>query len=148
MEPSDDNRPVRMDQQKGPQSSATQSVEGIPVITSYANTVVNPKGSTTTPIHQEQEAVIARRTTQSGIPLVIFKTMEYFGVISAEYRRTIVGRFLKIRPQIEKVRSRLLERFLLKGLVKIRVFDNYNVFLDFTNDEDFNMVWYKRAVEI
>ncbi|KAH0648374.1 hypothetical protein KY285_033622 [Solanum tuberosum] len=33
--------------------------------------------------------------------------------------------------------------------VKIGVHDTtYNVFINFTNDDDFNLVWYKRVVEI
>lgn len=63
-------------------------------------------------------------------------------------KRTIVGKFLKIRPQIEKIRSRFSEKFPLKGSVKIGVYDNYNVVLDFTNDEDCNTVWFRRVVEI
>lgn len=27
------------------------------------------------------------------------------------------------------------------------VYDNYNVFLDFTTDEDFKLVWFKRVIE-
>ncbi|OIS95869.1 hypothetical protein A4A49_51173 [Nicotiana attenuata] len=32
--------------------------------------------------------------------------------------------------------------------VKIGVYDNYNVFLDFTNKDDFNTIWYRRVIEI
>lgn len=60
----------------------------------------------------------------------------------------IVGRFLKSRPQIDKIRSQFSEKIALKEAVKIGVFDNYNVFLDFTNDEDFDLVRYKRMIEI
>jgi len=36
----------------------------------------------------------------------------------------------------------------LKGSAKIGVYDKLNVFLSFTNDEDYNFVLYKRVIEI
>ncbi|KAH0642541.1 hypothetical protein KY290_034122 [Solanum tuberosum] len=30
---------------------------------------------------------------------------------------------------------------------KIGVYDTYNIFLDFTNEEDSNSIWYKRVIE-
>ncbi|XP_075091489.1 uncharacterized protein LOC142171699 [Nicotiana tabacum] len=68
--------------------------------------------------------------------------------MDAECKRTIVGRFLKIRPQIEKIRVRFAENFSLKGSVKIGVFDNYNIFMYFTNDEDCKEIGFKRVIEI
>lgn len=144
MEPLDGKIPARVEHQRDPKASTSQTPEGIPTKLSYANTI----NSTPNPTKQEQESVIARRTSHNGMPAVIFKTKDYYGVMTAECRRTIVGRFLKIRPQIEKIRSRFLERFPLKGSVKIGVYDNNNVFLDFTNDEDYSTVWYRRSVDI
>ncbi|XP_060200076.1 uncharacterized protein LOC132628294 [Lycium barbarum] len=34
------------------------------------------------------------------------------------------------------------------GTVKIRVFDNFNIFLTFNNNEDFNVILYKRAIDL
>lgn len=79
---------------------------------------------------------------------MLFKTSDYYGVPEAECGLTIVGRFLKPRPQIDQIRSKFKELISIKGTVKIRVFDNYIVFLDFTNEDDFNMVWYKCIIEI
>ncbi|KAK4713216.1 hypothetical protein R3W88_019123 [Solanum pinnatisectum] len=66
----------------------------------------------------------------------------------AECRFTIVGMFLKPRPQIDKIRSKFKELVTIKGSTKIGVYDNFNVFLDFTNEEDFNIVWFKQVIEI
>ncbi|OIT39947.1 hypothetical protein A4A49_12070 [Nicotiana attenuata] len=82
------------------------------------------------------------------MPAVIFKAKDYYGVMAEECKRTLVERFLKIRPQIDKIRAQFSEKFALKGTVKIGVYDNYNVFLDFTNDEDFDIIRFKRVVEI
>ncbi|KAM3251581.1 hypothetical protein P3L10_005651 [Capsicum annuum] len=68
--------------------------------------------------------------------------------MAEECRLTIVGRFLKSRPQIDIIRSKFKELVTIKGLTKIEVYDNFNVFLDFTNEEDFNAVWFKRVIEI
>ncbi|MCD7463644.1 hypothetical protein HAX54_050981, partial [Datura stramonium] len=40
------------------------------------------------------------------------------------------------------------ELFPVKESAKIGVYDNYNVFLDFTKEVDFNIVWFKRVIEI
>ncbi|XP_009610625.1 uncharacterized protein [Nicotiana tomentosiformis] len=82
------------------------------------------------------------------MPAVLFKASDYYGIMADECRLTIVGKFLKPRPQIDRIRSKFKELIFIKGSVKIGVYDNYNVFLDFTNEEDFNFFWYKRVVEI
>ncbi|XP_060182449.1 uncharacterized protein LOC132612132 [Lycium barbarum] len=64
------------------------------------------------------------------------------------YRWTIVRRFLKSRPQIDTIRSKFDEKFAMKGTVKIGVFDNFNIFLTFNNEADFNGILYKRVIEI
>ncbi|OIT32401.1 hypothetical protein A4A49_08259 [Nicotiana attenuata] len=71
---------------------------------------------------------------------VIFKAKDYYGIMAEECKLTIVGRFLKPRPQIERIRSSFRELFSIKGDAKIRVYDNYNVFIDFTNEDDFKSV--------
>ncbi|XP_060182580.1 uncharacterized protein LOC132612301 [Lycium barbarum] len=63
-------------------------------------------------------------------------------------RWTIVGRFLKSRPQIDTIRSKFDEKFAMKGTVKIGLFDNFNIFLTFNNEADFNGILYKRVIEI
>lgn len=100
------------------------------------------------PKHQDRESVVAEQTTHNGMPTVIFKASDYYGIMAAECRFTIVSRFLKPRLQIDRLRSKFKELISVKGSVKIGVYDIYNVFLDFTNEEDFNMVWYKRVIEI
>ncbi|KAH0676148.1 hypothetical protein KY285_023949 [Solanum tuberosum] len=68
--------------------------------------------------------------------------------MAQDCRRTIVGNFLKPRPQIDKIRSKFKELVALKGSVKFGVYDNSNVFIDCSNDEDFQNVWYRRMIEI
>ncbi|KAK6789050.1 hypothetical protein RDI58_012849 [Solanum bulbocastanum] len=68
--------------------------------------------------------------------------------MAEEYRLTIVGRFLKVRSQIDRIRSTFKELIPTRGSVKIGVYDNHNMFLDFTNDDDFNLVWFKRVIEM
>ncbi|KAM3285067.1 hypothetical protein P3S67_023866 [Capsicum chacoense] len=68
--------------------------------------------------------------------------------MAEQCKLTIVGKFLRSRPQIEKIRSKFAEKISLKGTVKIGVFDFRTVFLDFTNEDDFNSVWFRRSIEI
>ncbi|KAG5620579.1 hypothetical protein H5410_005797 [Solanum commersonii] len=48
-----------------------------------------------------------------GMPTVIFKATDYYGVMAAECRLTIFGKFLKPRPQIEKIRVIEIEGMLM-----------------------------------
>ncbi|OIT04497.1 hypothetical protein A4A49_17550 [Nicotiana attenuata] len=79
------------------------------------------------------------------MPAVIFKAKDYYGIMAEECKRTIVGRFLKPRPQIDRIRSSFREQFSMKGSVKIGVYDNI---IDFTTEEDFKSIWYRRVIEI
>ncbi|CAN4077639.1 unnamed protein product [Withania somnifera] len=36
----------------------------------------------------------------------------------------------------------------IRGSAKIGVYDNYNVFIDLTNEDDFKVVWFRSAIEI
>ncbi|KAM3199810.1 hypothetical protein P3L10_032170 [Capsicum annuum] len=82
------------------------------------------------------------------MPAVIFKSKDYYGIMAEECKYNIVGRFLKLRPQIDSIRSKFKESVTIKCSCKIGVYDNYNVFLDFTNDEDFKTVWFKRVIKL
>lgn len=53
-----------------------------------------------------------------------------------ECKYTIVGRFLKRSPQIDRIRSTFRELIPIRVSVEIGVYDNYNLFLDFTNEDD------------
>ncbi|KAG5618663.1 hypothetical protein H5410_018487 [Solanum commersonii] len=63
----------------------------------YASSVTYPYSNMTTN-RMEQGIAISRRTTHNGMPTVIFKASDYYGVMTTSCRRTIVGRFLKSRP--------------------------------------------------
>ncbi|KAG5604513.1 hypothetical protein H5410_026005 [Solanum commersonii] len=68
----------------------------------YAATVTTVNQSANVPKHP-RESVIARITTHNGIPAVIFKAKDYYGIMAEEY---------------------------------------------FTNEDDFNLVWFKRVIEM
>lgn len=84
--------------------------------------------------------VKAHYSTHNGIPTVIFKASDYYGVMADECKFTLVGKFLKTQPQIEKIRSKFTEKISIKGNVKIGVYDIRTVFLDFTIKDDFKSV--------
>lgn len=149
MKPSDGAVSVRTTNQTKSPNTANPTVEGIENIPTYATTITTATPTPITTIRHPRESVIARHTTHNGMPAVIFKAKDYYGIMAEECKLTIVGRFLKPRPQIKKkIRSTFKECFPVKGRAKIGVYDNYNVFLDFTNEDAFYLVWYRRVVEI
>ncbi|WMV14246.1 hypothetical protein MTR67_007631 [Solanum verrucosum] len=148
MDPPDAAFSARLDGQNVASPSAVTPKAAIVGKTSYADSVTTKPGSTLPLVCHEREAVFARQTTHNGIPAVIFKSSDYYVIMAAECRLTILGRFLKPRPQIDRIRSSFNEAIIVKGSAKIGVFDNFNVFIDFTNEEDFNSVWYKIVLSI
>lgn len=77
--------------------------EGISDKPPYASTITAPATNHTHPsttILQGREKVQARHSAHNGMPAVIFKASEYYGVIADECRYTIVCRFYKTRPEL------------------------------------------------
>lgn len=110
-------------------------------------TAVTMANQTSKIVRHPRESVIAKITSHNGIPTVIFNATDYYRIMADECKFTIVGRFLMRRPQIDQIWSSFKELFAIRGSVKIGVYDNHNVFLDSTNEDDFNMVWYRRVIE-
>lgn len=85
-------------------------------------------------VRHPRESVIAKITSHNGIPTVIFNATDYYRIMADECKFTIVGRFLMRRPQIDQIWSSFKELFAIRGS-------------DSTNEDDFNMVWYRRVIE-
>lgn len=132
MEPPGSANQARPKQLSVPPDEKNTTPEVIAPKSTYANTITGIASPSTAHAHHPRESVIARHTTHNGMPAVIFKAKDYYGIMAEECKRTIVGRFLKPRPQIDRIRSSFREQFSMKGSVKIGVYDNYNVFIDFT----------------
>ncbi|OIT38805.1 hypothetical protein A4A49_00345 [Nicotiana attenuata] len=103
MEPPDGAAPARLGGQSTPNNMATQSADPIGMNLNYASKVVS-SSSPTSSTCQGRESVIATHTIHNGMPAVLFKAIDYYGVMAEECKLTIVGRFLKPRPQIDKIR--------------------------------------------
>ncbi|KAH0725206.1 hypothetical protein KY284_001071 [Solanum tuberosum] len=129
---------VRAASQLTLQPGATISGESNQGKPTFAATVTMENQSTNNPICT-RESVIATITTHNGILAVIFKAKDYYGIMAEECRLTIIGRFLKVNPQIDRIMSIFKELIPIRGPVKIGVYDNHYVFLDFTNEDDFNL---------
>ncbi|KAH0670547.1 hypothetical protein KY290_025961 [Solanum tuberosum] len=131
-----------------PTYNGKQAVEGNIEKTSYATKVLTIATPATTNFKHPRELVIAKHATHNGVPTVIFKSKDYYGVMAEECKLTIVRRFLKPHFQIEKIRSVFKELFPIKGSAKIDVYDTINVFIDFTNEDDFYKAWFRSVIEI
>ncbi|OIT29282.1 hypothetical protein A4A49_35251 [Nicotiana attenuata] len=148
MDPLDDAAPARLEGQSTSNHMVNQPPELIDTKLTYSIKIISSSNTPNPPNCHSRDSVIATHTTQNGMPAVLFKATDYYGVMAEECKLTIVGRFLKPRPQIDKIRSKFKELISIKGSVKIEVYDNYNVFLDFTNEEDINTVWFRSVIEI
>lgn len=73
-------------------------------------------------LQQLKESVKAKHTTHNGVSDVMFRASDYYEIMDAECRLTIFGRFLKPRPQIDKIRSKFKKLITIKGSTKIRCF--------------------------
>lgn len=124
-----------------PPAMATNPKEAIHQKVDYAATVTAPTKSKSNRLADPN--VKARITTNNGMPMVIFKSSDYNGVMAGECKYTIIGKFLRTHPNIERIKSVLAEKVSLKGEVTIGVYDYRTVFIDVANDEDCKIDWYK-----
>ncbi|OIT35441.1 hypothetical protein A4A49_63769, partial [Nicotiana attenuata] len=120
-DPSDGAAPARLEGQSTPISTANQPTELSDTKLSYATKIISTSNAPTPPNRHGRDSVIATHTTHNGMPTVLFKETDYYGVMAEECKLTIVGRFLKLRPQINKIRSKFKELISIKGSVKIGV---------------------------
>ncbi|OIT38954.1 hypothetical protein A4A49_25151 [Nicotiana attenuata] len=114
----------------------------------YGKAVVEPAKHNAKGNRLGDPNVKARITTHNGMPAVIFKASDYYGVMAEECKYTIIGKFLRSRPNIERIRSVFAEKNLLKGDAKIGAYDFRTVFIDVTNDEDCKSVRYRRSMDV
>ncbi|KAK4380749.1 hypothetical protein RND71_002611 [Anisodus tanguticus] len=83
---------ARPSEELTPPEGNSQTMEGNSPKPSYANTITKDSTSAQTPIRHERERVVAKHTSHNGIPAIIFKRLEYFGIMTAECQYTLVGR--------------------------------------------------------
>ncbi|KAM3233445.1 hypothetical protein P3L10_018804 [Capsicum annuum] len=148
MEPSEGPPPTRKEGYLNPPEGTNTTKDGIAEKRTYANYVTTPSSSIATCFHRGREAVIARQSNHNKMPAVIFKSKDYYGIMAEECKYTIVEKILKPHSQIDRIRSKFKDTISIKGSCKVGMYDSYNVFLDFTNDEDFKSVWFKRVIEL
>ncbi|XP_059295368.1 uncharacterized protein LOC132048688 [Lycium ferocissimum] len=92
--------------------------------------------------------VKTRVTMHNGVHAVIFKSKDYNGVMAEECKYTLIGKFVKTRPNIERSRSSFVEKISLKSTPKIGTYDYRTVFIEVSNEEDCQTIWFRRSIEI
>ncbi|XP_009758922.1 uncharacterized protein [Nicotiana sylvestris] len=93
--------PARLDHQKEPQAGILNLQQLNVAESSYATKLSSPKPQNKTSISYGCQDVKARITIHNGMPAVIFKAKDYYGVMAEECKLTVVGKFLRTRPKIE-----------------------------------------------
>ncbi|OIS98660.1 hypothetical protein A4A49_02340 [Nicotiana attenuata] len=148
METLTDQNSVHPSEITKPLLKKTTHEEGIPSTSNYAVALKPPTILSPCANRYGNPEVKARFSIHNGMPAVIFRTSDYYGVMAEEWRLTIVGKFLRTRPQMEKIRSKFVEKITVKGNVKIGVYDYRTVILDFSNEDEWKSVWYRISIEI
>ncbi|KAG5631507.1 hypothetical protein H5410_003224 [Solanum commersonii] len=70
-----------------------------------------------------------------GKPVVPFSKQEN-DLLAEICKLTIIGKFMRIRPSIEKIREDFSKNIPIKGSAKIGAYNMYHVFIDFDLEED------------
>ncbi|OIS98210.1 hypothetical protein A4A49_21890 [Nicotiana attenuata] len=122
MEPPDGAASARLGCQPNPSNTAIQPSDPINTKLAYATKVISSSNAPTPSNCHGREAVITTHTMHNCMPTVLFKAMDYYGVMAEECKLTIVGRSSSQGSKLTK--------------------------LDFTNEDDFNFVWFRRVIEI
>lgn len=146
METSTGHVPARLNENPLTPDITINICEGIPISSNYNVALKASKEPSPNTSRFGNSEVKARYSTHNGMPTVIFKASVYYELMAEECKLTIVGKFLRTRPQIERIRSKFAEKVTVKGNVKIGVYDFRTVFLDFKNKDDFINVWYRRSI--
>ncbi|XP_060180586.1 uncharacterized protein LOC132610296 [Lycium barbarum] len=73
---------------------------------------------------------------------------DYRYSVVAECKLRMVGKFFKPKPKMTKIRVSFRAKVPLKGVVKMKSYDDLHVFLDFTNEEDYDSVLLKEKVVV
>ncbi|KAF3655453.1 hypothetical protein FXO38_08401 [Capsicum annuum] len=86
--------------------------------------------------------------THLGKPAVYFNAEDYFVNLAKECKFTIVGKFTKGKPTMEELRKLFVRQYHLKGSVKIAYYDYRTVYIDFTNETNFNHIYFKPFIHL
>ncbi|XP_015086489.1 uncharacterized protein LOC107029567 isoform X1 [Solanum pennellii] len=83
------------------------------------------------------------------MPAVIFRKKYWdWNSMVAVCKLTMVGKFFIPKPKMTKIRASFQAKLSLKGVAKIRSYDSYHVFIDFTAEEDYQSVLLKERVVV
>lgn len=89
MDPSDVADKARLDGQHTPPHRASLPMEQITAKNSYAHAISSSPKSAAMDVRQLKESVKATHTTHNGVPAVMFKASDYYGIMAAECRFTM-----------------------------------------------------------
>lgn len=82
-----------------------------------------------------------------GKEMVVF-TKEEHKLLADTYRWTIIGKFSRGRPTIDKIRADFTKVITTKGEVKIGAKDIYHVFINVENEEYFNDIFSRDSISL
>lgn len=81
--------------------------------------------------------------THMGKPAIYFSAKDYFVNLVEDCKLTLVARFIRGKPKMDELRKLFVSHIPLKGTVKIAYFDHSQVYMDFTNESDYNHVYFR-----
>ncbi|OIS98248.1 hypothetical protein A4A49_33444 [Nicotiana attenuata] len=95
-----------------------------------------------------ETAVEIRHRSHLGKPAVFFSAEDYFSNLAQECKLTIIVKFLRGKPSMEEIRKIFVRKFHMTGTVKIAYFDPQYVYIDFSNEVDYNHIRFKEYIDI
>ncbi|XP_060170457.1 uncharacterized protein LOC132601380 [Lycium barbarum] len=81
-------------------------------------------------------------------PAVFFDAKDYFVNLVNDYKFTIIGIFIKGKPNMEELRKLFVSQYHLKETPTMAYYDYRTVYIDFTNEIDFNHIYFKPYIHI
>lgn len=99
-------------------------------------------------LSEKSQEVDIRRGTHLGKPAVYFSAENYSINLAQECKFTLIEKFYKGKPTMDEIRKVFIRQFQLIGSVKIAFFNYRHVYLDFTNELDYDHVLFKEFMDI
>ncbi|KAJ8563642.1 hypothetical protein K7X08_032094 [Anisodus acutangulus] len=106
--------PTHLVEQSNKKDKANPLIENNQQTNNYVNAIQAPAIPSPSKNRHGNPNVKARNITHNGVPTVLSKAKDFYEVMEEECKYTLVGKFIKTRPQLEKIDQNLQRKLLPK----------------------------------
>lgn len=107
--------PARLIEKNIVNGGENTTAEGIVQEPNYSKAIQSPAIASPNNHRFGNPDVKASYSTHKSILAIIFKASNYYGTMTEECKLTLVGKLIRTRPQIEKIRSKFAEKITVTG---------------------------------